>query len=168
MPQSTETEIKLVASPSMLCRLREHSALAAAERTQTLRTTYFDTAGRRLGKNGASLRIRETEAAPPVQTLKLVTAAGAVRRREWTTEIADDVPEVAAFARTPKILLRRLTGGVPMHPFAVIETTGPSAPSDAGEARSKWRSMLGSCGRAIAALKSASWNWNWCGAGLPT
>lgn len=122
MPRNTETEIKLIASPAMLQGLRDHPALAGPERTETLRSTWFDTATRRLAAAGASLRIRETEGGPTEQTLKLDGAAATgVRRHEWTVPHHGDRPSPAKFPRSPQARLAQLTEAAPLHAFAVVE-----------------------------------------------
>ncbi|MET0250654.1 MAG: CHAD domain-containing protein [Novosphingobium sp.] len=102
---ATEIEIKLTAGDAMLGHLRDHPALTGAETRSTLVTTYFDTVGGRLGRRGATLRVRE-DGGSPQQTLKLASRnGGSVRRGEWNTPVSGLEPETH---RLPKKARSRL------------------------------------------------------------
>ena len=125
MVQPVETEIKLLASTTMLEQLRAHPKLAGSDRTASLVTTYFDTTGGRLRRGGAALRIRDG-AKGREQTLKLVPPGGApVRRGEWNAATTSDFPEPCGFPNKARTALVRLLDGKPLEPVATtrIERT---------------------------------------------
>ncbi|GAC1405161.1 MAG: inorganic triphosphatase [Novosphingobium sp.] len=113
-----ETEIKLAATPAMLEGLREHPALAGTDQANTLVTTYFDTADRRLMRAGASLRMRETGQARE-QTIKLPARTDSiVVRGEWTVPALGDAPDIGGFAEEPRSALQRLLDGAELQQIA--------------------------------------------------
>jgi triphosphatase len=106
MAMTGETEIKLLASPAMLARLRE----AGPTTTALLGTTYFDSADRRLAQAGLSLRLRRQDGTAEAT----VKSRGAVRRGEWTVPVEGDLPRPDAFpARVHARLDKVLAGAVP-------------------------------------------------------
>ena len=122
---STESEIKLEASPSL--RLPNLAGVAegiTARRLPTVRqrATYWDTAELRLARNGITLRHRiETARGKSKEgwTLKLPEAVDgvAVVRQEisWPGPSGDVPPEAAA-------LVRAIRRGAPLRPVATVET----------------------------------------------
>ncbi len=118
MAQPVEIEIKLNASPAMLENLRAHPQLDGKDHVAILVSTYFDTAGGKLGRGGAALRIREGEKGRE-QTLKLASAYGAsIRRNEWNVPVAGDRPEISGFPVKARSALARLLDGFPLKPVA--------------------------------------------------
>ena len=118
MFEPTETEIKLASTPAMLEKLRLHPALVGEEKTDTLVTTYYDTADASLRRRGASLRIRGG-AKDREQTLKLSMPSGSsVRRLEWTTTVVGDLPAPSSFPAKGRNILARLLKGSSLAPVA--------------------------------------------------
>jgi inorganic triphosphatase YgiF len=95
-----ETELKFEIGPQAEHALRTHPAIAAAGRTTTLRSTYFDTPTRHLLDRGMVLRVREADARF-VQTVKRGRGAGGLERDEWEAEVATGRPDLQALQATP-------------------------------------------------------------------
>ena len=113
-----ETEIKLAATPAMLEGLREHPVLTGPDQANTLVTSYFDTADRRLARAGASLRLRDTGQARE-QTIKLPARTDSiVVRGEWTVPAIGEAPDIGGFAEEPRAMLARLLDGEALLPIA--------------------------------------------------
>jgi inorganic triphosphatase YgiF len=94
-----ETELKLLFSPGLRARIEAHPALQPPgasppdERDET--SVYFDTADHRLSARGLSLRVRQSNGERE-QTVKAEGSPGAAaRRREWTSPVAGDEPDLA-------------------------------------------------------------------------
>ncbi|MBV8567962.1 MAG: CYTH and CHAD domain-containing protein [Methylobacteriaceae bacterium] len=98
-----EIELKLELEASDAERLRELPFLRrrSGRAKQHLRSVYFDTPKRVLGKAGVSLRIR-TVKGRHLQTLKASdgAAAGLFDRQEWEHEVARPEPDLAAATNT--------------------------------------------------------------------
>jgi inorganic triphosphatase YgiF len=119
MAEGLETELKLIASPAMLLRLRGHALLAGHERALSLVTRYFDTPEGALHQAGASLRLRETGAAAEQTFKSAANGNGSVRRGEWNAPVTGPAPDVEAFAPQPRELLQQLVDGQQLRPLAV-------------------------------------------------
>ena len=102
MPEArpTETELKFLVSAAAADGLLAHPALQAPERTQKLRSVYYDTPGWRLRREHLALRVRETGSAV-VQTLKQQGGEGGFTRGEWEQEVKGGALDLDALARTP-------------------------------------------------------------------
>src|SRR5690348_1986903 len=94
----TETELKFLLDAAAEASLKAHPALKAPERTQQLRSTYFDTPGRRLQRSGMALRLRDTGKGV-VQTLK-AGGRGGVTRGEWEAKVGEGL-DLGALEATP-------------------------------------------------------------------
>ncbi|MEU7821090.1 CYTH and CHAD domain-containing protein [Catellatospora sp. NPDC049133] len=111
-----EEERKYDVSPSfVLPELAVADARPAARAAVTLTATYFDTAGLRLARAGASLRHRVGDALP--WTVKLPTAVPGVRQE---ISLAGGDPSSPPEALT--WLVAALTRGSPLVPVAVLRT----------------------------------------------
>ncbi|MEU8079853.1 CYTH and CHAD domain-containing protein [Catellatospora citrea] len=111
-----EEERKYDVSPSfVLPELAVADARPAARPAVTLTATYFDTAGLRLARAGASLRHRVGDPLP--WTVKLPTAVPGVRQE---ISLAGGDPAVPPEALT--WLVAALTRGSPLTPVAVLRT----------------------------------------------
>ncbi len=97
--RSVETELKLGGDAAALDRgWRAAVPEGGAERTERLRSTYFDTGDFRLRRRGFTLRIR-AEGERLIQTLKAEAAPGsgaALRRREWSQPVESFTPRLPA------------------------------------------------------------------------
>ncbi len=99
-----EIEIKMRLPVDSRAALERHPALcpprAAAPEMRAETTTYFDTSSGRLGRAGASLRVRRGEGGQLTQTLKLAPVAegGAARRGEWEWPVGAETPDLALLA----------------------------------------------------------------------
>ncbi len=97
--RSLEIELKLGGDPAALDRgWRAAVPAGSEERTERLRSTYFDTGDFRLRRRGFTLRIRE-EGERLVQTLKSEPASGTgglFQRSEWSQPVESPVPNLAA------------------------------------------------------------------------
>lgn len=125
MARPLEIEIKLVATPAMLEKLRSDPVLAGEEQVSTLATTYFDTSSGRLRRGGAALRVRRGETGRE-QTLKLAPPnEGSIRRVEWNAELDGDHPELSNFPAKARTVLAQLLDGKPLEQIATtrIERT---------------------------------------------
>jgi inorganic triphosphatase YgiF len=100
MAGPVETELKFVVSREASSQLWAHPALRAPERTEQLRSTYFDTPDRRLHAGRMALRLRDASDGR-VQTLKQYGGPSAVSRGEWETKIEGDRIDRDALAGTP-------------------------------------------------------------------
>ncbi|HEX4098762.1 MAG TPA: CHAD domain-containing protein [Caulobacteraceae bacterium] len=102
MPESrpTETELKFLVGPKAADELRAHPALKAPERTQHLRSIYYDTPGWRLHRERVALRLRDTGRGM-VQTLKQYGGDGAFSRGEWERKVRGDRIDLDALKDTP-------------------------------------------------------------------
>jgi triphosphatase len=103
---ATETELKLLAAPADLDRLRRLPWLRAVQvgraRTRTLHSTYFDTPDGKLRGEGVGLRLR-SDGRKLVQTLKTAgdARAGSFVRGEWEAQTRGPGLDAAALAATP-------------------------------------------------------------------
>ena len=99
---SHETELKLSYTPEALARLKQSAEVRrlarGSARAQRLRTIYFDTTDGQLAAQQISVRVRQV-GQRHVLCVKAPggSLAGLAFRREWETDIADDVPDLAAF-----------------------------------------------------------------------
>lgn len=117
MPAPVEIEIKLAANPAAMMALSAQPALAGADRTATLYTSWFDTADRRLQSQGAMLRVRESNNGFE-QTLKLAGPTGSrVRRLEWNGAVPGADPEPALLPPTARQRLAELIGDQTLVPL---------------------------------------------------
>lgn len=94
-----EIELKLLAPPGILDQLRDAPIIVQHARNKGvvrhLEAVYFDTADRRLGAQGSSLRVRRN-GKRCIQTIKL-RSDGQLSRPEWETPVAAMVPELGLF-----------------------------------------------------------------------
>ena len=101
----TETELKLIVSPSAEERLARLAAFrpprASKPKTQHIVTTYFDTPNQDLARRGLSLRVRRAGK----NRIQAVKANGnnspAKARGEWEWPISGERPNLALAAATP-------------------------------------------------------------------
>jgi triphosphatase len=103
--QQTETELKLMVPPAAENRLDELPAFKAPAASepckQRIVTTYFDTPGCDLAREGLSLRVRRV-GEKRVQTVKATgTANAAMARGEWEWPIATEAPDLSLIEGTP-------------------------------------------------------------------
>ena len=96
----TETELKFLVSQEAATALRSHPALQAPEQSQKLRSTYFDTASRRLQRGRMALRLRD-DGQEILQTLKQSGGPGAFSRGEWERTVDGESIDREALAGTP-------------------------------------------------------------------
>ena len=102
----TEIELKLALDPAAMPLLLRHAALMPLKRGRArsadVSTTYFDTPGFRLQKDGVALRVRRI-GKRWVQTLKGPTepGAGLHARAEHEWPLASGGPDLALIATTP-------------------------------------------------------------------
>lgn len=125
MGTPVETEIKLLATPDTLARLRQHPLLAGDQHVMSYETTYFDTPGGALRRAGATLRVR-TGGGGGEQTFKLPRASEpAVCRTEWTVPASGESPAIGLFPTAARVALRRLAGNAEFAPIgtSVIQRT---------------------------------------------
>ena len=98
---AVETELKLGGDAAALDRgWRAVVPEGGEERSERLRSTYFDTGDFRLRRRGFTLRIR-AEGDRLIQTLKAAPAPGsgaALRRREWSQPVESLAPRLPAAA----------------------------------------------------------------------
>jgi inorganic triphosphatase YgiF len=113
----SETEIKLLSSPAMIARLRDHPRLCGNDTEARLETTYFDSTDRRLEKAGISLRVRR-DGPDREQTLKTAEPGTGVRRGEWTTPLEDEQPLLAALPRDCRNAAHLALDGADLAPVA--------------------------------------------------
>jgi inorganic triphosphatase YgiF len=115
-----EVELKLEIDAADAPRIKRLRAVGGDARTELLRAIYYDTAKKKLHKNGYSLRVRH-EGERFVQTVKTQdTGAGLFARGEWEAEVASLDPDLAALADTP---LRELAGAGDLNKLrAIIES----------------------------------------------
>jgi triphosphatase len=108
MTTPTEFEIKLDLPSARPLRLAELPAVRQTSRTvrsERLVSVYFDTDRLKLGRHGATLRVRRI-GRQYIQTIKV--GDGLFERGEWETPITSDHPDLKAARRTPiKGLLTR-------------------------------------------------------------
>jgi len=99
---SEETELKLDLAAGAEAAVRSSPLLSGAPtRTKRQLSIYFDTPGRKLAKQGCTLRLRLVEE-QWIQTVKLTTAAGGLfERSEWEWAVAGDRPELKRLAEVP-------------------------------------------------------------------
>ncbi|MGO4686937.1 CYTH and CHAD domain-containing protein [Brevundimonas sp. 2YAF1] len=95
-----ETELKFRLGPGAVVRLSGHPALQGEQRTDHLRSVYFDTPDGLLRAAGFGLRVRATGDGF-VQTLKRQTAPGQTARDEWEAPVASEALDLAALKATP-------------------------------------------------------------------
>jgi inorganic triphosphatase YgiF len=103
MVTPSEIELKLECDESDLASLADHPLLRAEDaRTESLDTTYLDTAGRDLQAAGLTLRLRR-DGARTIQTLKAAspTAVGLFDRPEWEWDVAGPELDLARLEETP-------------------------------------------------------------------
>lgn len=115
-----EIELRLAFDPADAVPLRRAlDALGGVRRrTRLLVTAYFDTVDRALAARRAVLRVR-SDGRSRIQTLKAGDTGDALRRAEWETPIAGDLPEPERFADPhARLLLDALQGP----PVPVFET----------------------------------------------
>ncbi len=100
-----ETELKLAVSPAGERRLAEHAAFqpprASEPKSEHIITTYFDTPGHDLARQGLSLRVRRA-GTERIQAVKADGDGGAAMARgEWEWPVAEDKPDLGLVAGTP-------------------------------------------------------------------
>lgn len=95
-----ETELKFRLGPGAVVRLSGHPALQGEQRTEQLRSIYFDTPDGLLRKAGFSLRVRATDQGF-VQTLKRQIAPGQTARDEWEAPVASRALDLSVLKVTP-------------------------------------------------------------------
>lgn len=101
-----EVELKLLAEPTDLARLRRQAWLKPLRRgralTRRLDSVYFDTPGHALLAAGVALRVRSV-GRRRIQAVKTTGTpiGGAFARGEWECEIDGDRPDPRALAETP-------------------------------------------------------------------
>ncbi len=101
----TETELKLVVSPSAEHRLAGLAVFrppcASKPKTQRIVTTYFDTPNLDLARRGLSLRVRRA-GKKHIQAVKADGNSGPAKARgEWEWPISGEKPNLALAAETP-------------------------------------------------------------------
>jgi len=97
--EQAEIELKLLAPPGALERLREMPVIVQHARNRgafrRLETVYYDTPERLLFQHGMSLRVRRS-GKHCVQTLKLLPDSGQpLTRRQWEVQVDDVSPDLA-------------------------------------------------------------------------
>ena len=99
-PAPTETELKFLLSQEAEPGLADRAGLSEPEKVRTLRSTYFDTPGRRLQRRGLALRLRD-DGDGLIQTLKQAAGPAGLARGEWENELSGGSLDMAALASTP-------------------------------------------------------------------
>lgn len=121
MDKSEETEIKLVASPTVFSRLLVHPFLNGTEREARLRSVYFDTVSGRLRNKDAVLRVRERPGTRE-QTLKTPSARGGPAARcEYNAPFEGDAPDPGLFPPPARAFLARAVGDCAIVQIAVSD-----------------------------------------------
>ena len=93
-----EVELRLLASPDMLDRLREAPIIVQCARNKgtvrRLEAVYYDTPGHLFASHGLSLRVRRSGKLH-TQTLKRAVAGNVLTRQEWEAPVDSLIPDLA-------------------------------------------------------------------------
>jgi inorganic triphosphatase YgiF len=119
-----EVEVKFRASAAQVKAVRASSLLheGRTSRAQELVTTYFDTAGKDLRREGLMLRLRRRGRASPLLSVKWQSPSeeGLFARGEVEVRCADGLPAIERFDPAIRERLAAAIGGKPLE--AVFET----------------------------------------------
>jgi len=117
-----EQELKLAVPEGAAGMLLDHPVLGLSgpdARRKHQVSTYYDTVGETLARNGVALRVRRNDGTH-VQTVKAAGRAGiAADRGEWEWPVDDDLPDASLLARTP--IADRLPAGLDLRPVVTTE-----------------------------------------------
>jgi triphosphatase len=111
-PVSAEVELKLLASPAAIERIRAATVITQHARNRgvvrRLEAVYYDTPDRALSRLRSSLRVRRN-GTRYVQTLKIDRAEQSpFARRQWETPVDSQVPDLTHLPANIRAFLRKL------------------------------------------------------------
>lgn len=123
MPADIEIELKLVVDPDRLADFNEAPIIAANARSKGSRkhfkTVYYDTAGRKLAREGLTLRVRQS-GTRFTQTVKTESVDDPLTRGEWEASVPSIAPDIAL--ATP-FIPAKLCADLEHHPLEPVFTS---------------------------------------------